>query len=66
MVHVLGETIQHAGHADILREAVDGRTGVRAENEQPIDEEARAAYLRSSSGRQDGRATQGLQGCPKT
>ncbi|MFE5819911.1 DinB family protein [Streptomyces sp. NPDC056479] len=45
MVHVLGESIRHAGHADILREGLDGRTGVRAENEQPIDEEARAAYF---------------------
>ncbi|MEJ8639649.1 DinB family protein [Streptomyces sp. MS2.AVA.5] len=44
MVHVLGESIRHAGHADILREGLDGRTGVRAENEMPIDEEARAAY----------------------
>ncbi|MFE5894698.1 DinB family protein [Streptomyces sp. NPDC056462] len=44
MVHVLGESIRHAGHADILREGLDGRTGVRAENEQPIDEEARAAF----------------------
>ncbi|MFE1437433.1 DinB family protein [Streptomyces sp. NPDC058739] len=44
MVHVLGETIRHAGHADILREGLDGRTGVRAENERQIDEEARAAY----------------------
>jgi hypothetical protein len=44
MVHVLGESIRHAGHADILREGLDGRTGVRAENEQRIDEEARAAY----------------------
>lgn len=44
MVHVLGEANRHAGHADILREGVDGRTGVRAEHEQPIDEEARAAY----------------------
>ncbi|CAM5613712.1 hypothetical protein GCM10010334_10850 [Streptomyces finlayi] len=42
-VHVLGETVRHAGHADILRESVDGRTGVRAENEQLVDEEARAA-----------------------
>lgn len=45
MVHVLGETIRHAGHADILREAVDGRTGLRPENEQPIDEEARVAHV---------------------
>ncbi|MGI5371886.1 DinB family protein [Streptomyces iakyrus] len=44
MVHVLGECIRHAGHADILREGLDGRTGVRAEHEQGIDEEARAAY----------------------
>jgi hypothetical protein len=44
MVHVLGESIRHAGHADILREGLDGRTGVRAENEKQIDEEARAAY----------------------
>ena len=44
MAHVLGESIRHTGHADILREGLDGRTGVRAEHEQPIDEEARAAY----------------------
>jgi hypothetical protein len=43
MVHVLGESIRHAGHADILREGVDGRTGLRAEHEKLIDEEARAA-----------------------
>lgn len=43
MVHVLGESIRHAGHADILREGLDGRTGVRAESETQIDEEARAA-----------------------
>lgn len=44
MVHVLGESIRHTGHADILREGLDGRTGLRAEHEKPIDEEARAAY----------------------
>ncbi|MEU5282621.1 DinB family protein [Streptomyces sp. NPDC020755] len=44
MVHVLGETNRHAGHADILRERIDGRTGLRAEHEQQIDEAARAAY----------------------
>ncbi|HET7659686.1 MAG TPA: DinB family protein [Oryzihumus sp.] len=44
IVHVLGESIRHAGHADILREGLDGRTGLRPEHEQPIDEEARAAY----------------------
>ncbi|MFJ2603474.1 DinB family protein [Streptomyces sp. NPDC087425] len=44
LVHVLGETNRHAGHADILREGVDGRTGMRPEQETQVDEEARAAY----------------------
>ncbi|MFE4547644.1 DinB family protein [Streptomyces sp. NPDC056785] len=43
LVHVLGESNRHAGHADILREGLDGRTGMRAEHERDIDEEARAA-----------------------
>ncbi|MCX2184913.1 DinB family protein [Streptomyces sp. SKN60] len=45
LLHVLTETIRHTGHADILRESVDGRTGLRPEHERPIDEEARAAYF---------------------
>jgi hypothetical protein len=44
MTHVLSETVRHAGHADILREGLDGRTGLRAEHEQQIDEDARAAH----------------------
>ncbi|WP_371659701.1 DinB family protein [Streptomyces sp. NBC_00280] len=44
MTHVLSETVRHIGHADILREGLDGRTGLRAEHEQQIDEEARAAH----------------------
>jgi uncharacterized damage-inducible protein DinB len=44
LVHVVGESLRHAGHADILREGLDGRTGLRAEYEEQIDEEARAAY----------------------
>ncbi|MFE6855157.1 DinB family protein [Streptomyces sp. NPDC057674] len=44
LLHVLGETVRHAGHADILRESLDGRTGMRPEFEQPIDEEERAAH----------------------
>ncbi|MFJ6615261.1 DinB family protein [Streptomyces sp. NPDC091289] len=44
LVHVLGESIRHTGHADILREGIDGRTGLRPEHEKPIDQEARAAY----------------------
>jgi hypothetical protein len=26
LVHVIAETAQHTGHADILREAIDGHT----------------------------------------
>jgi len=32
LVHVLAETTRHAGHADILREQLDGRTGMFATN----------------------------------
>ncbi|MEU6142649.1 DinB family protein [Streptomyces sp. NPDC047081] len=44
LTHVLSETVRHTGHADILREGLDGRTGLRPEHERPIDEEARAAH----------------------
>ena len=32
LVHVLAETNRHAGHADILREQLDGAVGMRADN----------------------------------
>jgi hypothetical protein len=32
LVHVLAETNRHAGHADILREQLDGAAGMRADN----------------------------------
>jgi hypothetical protein len=44
MIHVLQETTPHAGHADILREQTDGRTGGMPEYEEPIDTAAREAY----------------------
>jgi len=44
MVHVLQETARHAGQADILREQIDGRTGVMAEYEDQIDTAAREAH----------------------
>lgn len=45
MVHVLAEAARHTGHADILRETLDGRTGVRPEHERPLDEQAREAHF---------------------
>jgi hypothetical protein len=44
MIHILNETNRHAGHADILREQLDGRTGTMAEYEEPNDVAAREAY----------------------
>jgi hypothetical protein len=44
VVHVLQDTTRHAGHADILREQLDGRTGVTAEYEEQIDTAARAVH----------------------
>jgi uncharacterized damage-inducible protein DinB len=32
LVHMLAEIARHAGHADILRESIDGAAGVRASN----------------------------------
>ena len=40
LVHVLAETARHAGHADVLREQLDGRTGLHPANpnHEPHDE----------------------------
>lgn len=39
LVHVTAETHRHAGHADIIRELIDGATGLRKgrENMGPVD-----------------------------
>lgn len=44
LVHLLGETTRHAGHADVVREQLDGRTGVSASWHVPIDTAAREAH----------------------
>lgn len=33
LVHVIAETHRHAGHADIVRESIDGAVGLRADND---------------------------------
>jgi hypothetical protein len=42
------ETHRHAGHADIVRELIDGRVGFREGNDNmpPADEEWWASYRR--------------------
>jgi hypothetical protein len=46
LVHVVAETQRHAGHADIVRELVDGAVGLRADNSNlpPGDPDWWAAY----------------------
>jgi uncharacterized damage-inducible protein DinB len=40
LVHMISETDRHAGHADIIRELIDGGTGVQAGNSNLADAEA--------------------------
>jgi uncharacterized damage-inducible protein DinB len=40
LVHLIAETERHAGHADILRETIDGAAGIRPENSNMPDEDA--------------------------
>ena len=40
LVHVLTETNRHAGHADILREQLDGTVGLASEGSAPPDRDA--------------------------
>ncbi len=41
IVHVLNDTTRHAGHADVLREHLDGQTGSAAGQQDQIDTSAR-------------------------
>lgn len=40
MIHVIAETERHAGHADIVRELIDGSAGIRAEHSNLPDADA--------------------------
>ena len=37
LVHMIEETARHAGQLDILREQLDGRAGLRADNDNLAD-----------------------------
>jgi hypothetical protein len=41
LVRVIAETHRHAGHADVVRELVDGAAGLRADNDNLPDGDAR-------------------------
>jgi hypothetical protein len=40
LVHVIAETHRHAGHADLVRELIDGEVGLRADNSNLPDGDA--------------------------
>ena len=40
LVHMIAETNRHAGHADIVRELIDGSSGLRADNSNLPDADA--------------------------
>jgi uncharacterized damage-inducible protein DinB len=46
LVHVIAETYRHAGHADIVRELIDGTVGLRRDNDNMSHDDAArwAAY----------------------
>lgn len=46
LVHMIAETDRHAGHADIVRELIDGSAGLRQDNDNmpPGDEDWWAGY----------------------
>ena len=44
LVHTLQETTRHAGHADIIRESIDGAAGLRADVSNLPDDASAAAW----------------------
>lgn len=48
LVHLIAETHRHAGHADVVRELIDGRVGLRSGNENlpEVDDAWWNAYRR--------------------
>ncbi len=50
LVHMVAETQRHAGHADIVRELVDGAAGLRADNSNVPDDVDWASYVQTVEG----------------
>jgi len=46
LIHMIAETNRHAGHADIVRELIDGAAGLRADNDNmpDLDQASWSAY----------------------
>jgi hypothetical protein len=48
LVHMLTETSRHAGHADILREQLDGATGTNVQRDEAFWEARRKEIERAA------------------
>jgi len=55
LVHLLTETTRHAGHADILRENLDGNTGHPADRYTDEFWETRRAHIEKAARAKAGR-----------
>ena len=62
LIRMVAETAQHAGHADIVRELIDGKGGA---DQDSIDESAWREYLAQVQAAADAFATGALP-CPRT
>ena len=60
LVHVIAETNRHAGHADIVREQIDGAAGVREDNSNLPERDEAAWAAHRARVEQAARAAQGL------
>lgn len=62
LVHVIAETNRHAGHADIVRELIDGAVGLRAGNDNMAPGDA--AWWESYRSRVEGAAREAARAEP--
>ncbi len=63
VVHMIAETHRHAGHADIIRELIDGAAGLRADNDNMAPGDA--SWWKEYRDRLDRVARQGDEGSTK-
>ena len=65
MVHILSDTTRHAGHADILRERLDGAIGMNARVASSIDDDSARWKARRATIEQAARAADPANALPQ-
>jgi Protein of unknown function (DUF664) len=65
MVHILSDTTRHAGHADILRERLDGAIGMNARAASSIDDDGARWKARRATIEQAARAADPASALPQ-